>query len=83
MIYIATNIHGRGIRHITAFYSRADFVDYVWEVLSCSDTRVNASDSIATLCDKLYDSGIGHGARNHHRISARKANSSTFKHLIN
>jgi len=78
MIYIATNIHGRGIRHVTEFDSRHGFMLYAYEVLACSNTNVNASDSIDTLCEKLYDSGVGHGARHHHRISAREANSGLY-----
>ena len=34
MIYIATDIHGRGIKYINAFDSRLDFWAYADEVLS-------------------------------------------------
>ena len=34
MIYIATNEHGQGVRHVTAFDNRADFLNYAGEVLA-------------------------------------------------
>lgn len=77
MIYIATDIHGRGVKHVTAFKNRADFHNYASDVLACSYETVLVKDTINDLCDKLYDSGIGFGARNHKRVSRNDA-----KHLI-
>tara|TARA_R110002033_G_scaffold12556_2_gene38048 strand:- start:694 stop:993 length:300 start_codon:yes stop_codon:yes gene_type:complete len=69
MIYIATDIHGRGIKYINAFDSKLDFWAYADEVLSCRDAHPKRSDTIDTLCEHLYDSGFGFGARSHHRVS--------------
>jgi hypothetical protein len=63
MIYIATDINGRGIKHVTAFEDRAEFYGYVDEVLAFNDATPKRSDSIATLCDHLYD----------HRVDVREA----------
>ena len=73
MIYIATDINGRGIKHVTAFEDRAEFYGYVDEVLAFNDATPKRSDSIATLCDHLYDHGVGFGARSHHRVDVREA----------
>jgi|TARA_R110000787_G_scaffold261376_2_gene366740 hypothetical protein len=73
MIYIATDIHGRGVRHVTAFEDRLDLWAYADEVLSCHSVSPNRSDSIDVLCDKLYDNGIGTGARSHRRVSRMAA----------
>ena len=73
MIYIATNIHGRGVKHITGFDSRLDFWAYADEVLACHDRNVPRSASVADICDGIYDNGIGSGARDHFRVSRREA----------
>jgi hypothetical protein len=74
MIYIATDIHGRGtIQHVTAYEDRAEFYRHVDEVLACNDATPKRSDSIATLCEHLYDHGVGIGARSHHRVDVREA----------
>jgi len=76
MIYIATNEHGRGIKHITAFDDRMDFLSYADEVLACNDShsliRAKATP-IGTICEALYDNGIGFGARDHRRVSRQDA----------
>jgi len=80
MIYIATDIHGRGVRHVTAFDDRTDFFKYVQEV---HERRSNGEDwprqsySIDRLCDCLYDRGIGFGSRSHRRVSRRDAHKFT------
>jgi hypothetical protein len=76
MIYIATEEHGRGIRHVTAFDDRLDFLAYADEVLACNDAGSmirSKSSSIQQICDALYDNGIGFGARHHRRISRNEA----------
>ena len=73
MIYIATNITSKGVKHITAFEDKKDFNNYAQELLSCSNTNVNPADSIDTLCSKLYDTGIGYGSRFHFRVSRKEA----------
>ena len=82
MIYIATNVHGRGVKIITAFDSRHDFLCYADEVLSCHNNnqmiRAKASN-IDRICEALYDNGPGTGARHHHRISRIDA----MEHLRN
>ena len=73
MIYIATDIHGQGVKHVTAFDDRLDLWAYADEVLSCHNVNPCWSDSIDQLCDKLYDNGIGSGSRHHSRVSRREA----------
>ena len=73
--YIGTNIHGRGIKHITYFESRAKFEQYAEEAqcIEGKDSVVRRSASIQEICDYLYDSGIGSGARDHRRVSRKEA----------
>ena len=76
MIYIATNIHGQGVRLITAFDDRRDFLNYADEVLSCNDKgqMIRAkSTPINRICEALYDSGMGTGARSHRRVTRDEA----------
>tara|TARA_R100000808_G_C2116495_1_gene128949 strand:- start:47 stop:325 length:279 start_codon:yes stop_codon:yes gene_type:complete len=76
MIYIATNEHGRGIKHITAFDDRMDFLRYADVVLAWYDNAslIRAkSTPIDTICEALYDKGIGFGARDHRRVSRQEA----------
>ena len=73
MIYIATNLHGRGIKHGTAFEDRLDLLSYVDEITAFTETVVNSRDNIDTLCDKLIDRGMGCGSRSHARVSRREA----------
>lgn len=72
-IYIATDIHGRGVRHVSAFADKHDFFAYASQVLTFHDPSPNRSDSIDVLCEKLYDNGVGFGARHHSRISRKNA----------
>ena len=75
MIYIATNEHGQGIRHVTAFDDRADFLNYASDVLACHNdwAMLRGRPSIARICEALYDNGPGFGARSHSRISRDEA----------
>jgi hypothetical protein len=75
MIYIATNQHGQGVRHVTAFDDHADFLAYADEVLACNDANLmlRGKPSIARICEALYDNGIGFGSRSHSRISRDEA----------
>lgn len=74
MIYIATDIHGRGVRHIIAFDNREDLYRYAEKVTErCGERLPRASYSIERLCECLYDRGIGFGARSHRRVSRRDA----------
>ena len=73
MIYIATDIHGHGVKHVNAFDSKLDFWAYADEVLACHDANPKRSDTIDTLCEHLYDSGFGFSARSHHRVSRQEA----------
>jgi hypothetical protein len=75
MIYIATHEHGQGIRHVTAFDDRADFLVYADEVLACDNANamLRGKPSIARICEALYDSGPGSGSRSHRRISRDEA----------
>ena len=74
MIYIATDIHGRGVRHVLAFDNREDLFLYARRVTErCGDRWPRASYSIDRLCECLYDRGVGFGARSHRRVSRRDA----------
>jgi hypothetical protein len=75
MIYIATDIHGRGLRHVTAYDSRKDFLSTALQWLDRSDKyfSIKARSSINDICDALRDSGAGFGARSHHRVTRREA----------
>jgi hypothetical protein len=73
MIYIATNVHGQGVKIVSAFKSRLDFMVYADEITATANTKINQNDSITTICEKLYDMGMGHGARTHSRISREEA----------
>lgn len=75
MIYIATNEHGQGVRHVTAFDDRADLLAYSVGVL-CGDDAIamlRGRPSIARICEALYDNGPGSGSRSHSRISRDEA----------
>ena len=72
-IYVATNVHGQGVTVVTGFNGKDDLIAYADNILACTDTRVNYSDSIATVCDKLFDMGPGYGARHHARVSRKEA----------
>lgn len=75
MIYIATDIAGKGIRFVTAYDSRTDFYNYAAEVAD----RGRADDwpkygyTIEEICHFLRDRGIGFGSRTHRRISREEA----------
>ena len=73
MIYIETNVHGQGVKVVTAFKNRLDFMAYADEITATSNVIINKNDSIPTICEKLYDMGMGHGARHHSRISREQA----------
>jgi hypothetical protein len=74
MIYIQTNIAGTGKRIITPFYSRDNFAAYGVDATACAcGDHVNRSDTIAEICEKLYDGGMGTGQRWHRRISRKDA----------
>ena len=79
MIYIATDFHGRGVKEINAFDDKFDFWDYARDVTSCQETTLLVSDTISDICVKLYDTGMGSGARHHYRVSRADA----IKHIEN
>jgi hypothetical protein len=73
-IYVATDIHGRGVRHITAFDTKAELFSYAWNEKARSGVNLpKAKHNIDDILHCLYDSGIGFGARNHYRVSRREA----------
>lgn len=69
MIYIATNVHGRGVQHVTAFNNRLDLLTYADDITAFTDTNIPRAATIDDICDGLYDKGIGFGARSHSRVS--------------
>lgn len=72
-IYIATNVHGYGVKAVAEFDGKPDLIRYADSVTAMHDIRINNSDSIATICEKLYDLGPGYGARHHDRVSRTEA----------
>lgn len=76
MIYIATDEHGKGVKHITPFDNRLDFLNYADDVLAFNGRNYmirRRASSIDTICEALYDNGIGFGARHHFRVSRKDA----------
>lgn len=75
-IYICTTEAGRGIRHVTQFDGRRDFLVYADEVLAMDNAgqTIRAQNTpIATICDALADKGPGFGSRWHQRVTRREA----------
>ena len=52
MIYIETNVHGQGVKVVTAFKNRLDFMAYADEITATSNGIINKNDSIPTICEK-------------------------------
>jgi hypothetical protein len=65
MIYVATNVHGRGDQIVTSFYDKNELVQYAFDVLAFSDIRVNRAMSVQRLLEALHDKGPGFGSRSH------------------
>lgn len=75
MIYIATDIHGQGVKHVTAFDDLADLHTYACETMAFHNDnwKLQGRPTIGDICEALYDTGIGIGARSHYRVSYRQA----------
>jgi hypothetical protein len=75
MIYIATDIHGQGVKHVTAFDDRAGFHNYAYETMAFDNDnwKLRGRPTIDAICEALYDTGIGIGARSHYRIDREQA----------
>jgi hypothetical protein len=75
MIYIATNEHGRGIRHVTAFEDRDALHSYALDAMAfhADNHLLNGRPSISDICDALTDNGVGFGSRSHHHVSRKDA----------
>lgn len=78
MIYIATNIHGRGVHYITGFKNRGDLLNYAQKVNAYSAAYLRNSASIGWICDSLAYSGLsnrdpGIASRFHNRVSRKQA----------
>lgn len=69
-IYIATTEHGRGVRHVTKFSSRSDFLSYADEELSFNNASalLRSNSTVDDICAALYDNGPGFGSRSHSRV---------------
>lgn len=68
-IFIATDIHGRGVRHVAAFAGKSDLLQYAHDY-SC---LLPESVTVDGICDALADKGIGFGSRSHRRVTFREA----------
>ena len=75
MIYIETEIHGRGTRHVCAYNSREDFARTAKQWLDRSNQyfAIKSRSSVSDICDALRDSGPGFGARSHRRVTREEA----------
>ncbi len=73
MIYIATNIHGRGYRHVVAYKDIQEFRNVASAWLERHGTHVKSRATIDEVCEALYDAGPGFGARSHWRVSRKEA----------
>lgn len=67
-IFIATDIHGRGVRHVAAFAGKADLLQYAHEY----STFVESLATVAEICEAMADKGIGFGSRSHRRVTLRE-----------
>lgn len=68
-IYIATNIHGRGVKHVAAFRGKADLMQYAHDY----SRFCHPSATVDEICEALADHGIGFGSRSHRRVTLREA----------
>ena len=68
-IFIATDIHGRGVRRVAAFAGKSDLLQYAHDY-SCF---LPVSSTVDQICEALADKGIGFGARSHRRVTMREA----------
>ena len=72
MIAIATHVNGRGIRHISRFKNRLDFLTYADQATESAGFFISRRATISDICDALADRGPGLGSRFHRRISKRE-----------
>lgn len=75
MIYVGTEIHGRGFRHVIAYDDMADLKKSaaLWLDRRDEASEIKSRSTIDDLCHALRDAGIGFGSRSHSRISRREA----------
>jgi hypothetical protein len=73
MIYIATDIHGRGYRHVVAYEGVQEFRNVASSWLERHGTHIKSRASVDEVCEALRDAGPGFGARSHRRVSRKEA----------
>lgn len=75
MIYVATDIHGRGYLHVVAYDDVAEFRNVALKWLESRDAawEITARSTIDDVCHALRDAGPGFGARSHRRVSRADA----------
>lgn len=72
-IYIAVKIAGRGIEKVMSFNGASDYRKYAQQMTERSDTQINESDSISTICDKMYDNESVCGSNSSFRVLTAEA----------
>jgi hypothetical protein len=75
MIYIGTDIHGRGLCYVVAYENRKEFKRVARRWLERSDAffEIKARSTIDDICHALRDHGPGFGSRSHRRIDRAEA----------
>jgi hypothetical protein len=73
MIYIATDIHGRGYRHVVAYDDIKEFRNVASSWLERRGMHIKSRATVDEVCEALYDAGPGFGARSHRRVSRKEA----------
>ena len=75
MIYIATDIHGRGYQHVVAYADVTDFrrTAFTWLDRSDAAWEIKSRSTIQDVCHALRDAGTGFGARSHRRVDYKEA----------
>jgi hypothetical protein len=72
-IYIATEVFGKGVKHVWACDDKADLFDYVSDTCAMKDANPLKSMSVSDLLACIYDDGPGFGSRQHRRVSRKEA----------
>ena len=75
MIYVATDIHGRGYRHIAAYNNVEAFrrAALTWLERCDAGWEIKSRSTIDDICHAMRDAGSGFGARSHRRVDYKKA----------
>ena len=75
MFYIATEVHGRGYQHVTAYDDIHEFKVSALKWLERNDaaSEIKSRSTIDDICHAMRDAGPGFGARSHRRVDYKEA----------